>query len=193
MIAFALIFSYACHELGDYVFQSDWMANEKTKKHLPALAHAVVYTLMFVPLVFFGASWTALAVIGSTHFLIDRYRLARYVCWAKNILAPRFSRLDKTFTITIPLSQMFQRGDILDLTVQGEAGTKPYEVTRLVDAYTANVEEIQVWRHPWKECAGTGYHHSRPPWMAVWLMIRADNALHMTINLLSLYLLRNLP
>lgn len=36
------------HLLGDYVFQSEWMASEKTKRPGPALAHAVVYTALFL-------------------------------------------------------------------------------------------------------------------------------------------------
>lgn len=34
--------------------------------------------------------WLALLVILSTHFLIDRFRLARYVVWAKNWMAARW-------------------------------------------------------------------------------------------------------
>jgi hypothetical protein len=33
-------------------------------------------------------SWQALLLIVAMHFVIDRWRLARYVCWAKNFLAP---------------------------------------------------------------------------------------------------------
>lgn len=36
--------------------------------------------------------------------------------------------------------------------------------------------------HPWSECSGTGYHRDRPEWLAVWLMIIADNTLHLLIN-----------
>jgi hypothetical protein len=85
------------HMLGDYVTQSDWMANEKTKAHLPALAHATVYS---VPFLLIG-SWQAVAVILATHFAIDRWRLARYVAWAKNLPAPwayRFAWADCTAT-----------------------------------------------------------------------------------------------
>lgn len=35
---------------------------------------------------------------------------------------------------------------------------------------------------PWSECSGTGYHQARPAWMTVWLMIIADNTLHIAIN-----------
>lgn len=70
------------HMLGDYVTQSHWMAENKTKAHLPALIHATVYSLPF----FLIGSPIAVLVIWATHFLIDRYRLARYVAWAKNRL-----------------------------------------------------------------------------------------------------------
>lgn len=73
------------HMVGDYVLQSDYMAAEKTKKSLAALIHAVSYAL---PFLFFRPSWEALAVIVVTHFVIDRWRLARYVCWIKNLVGP---------------------------------------------------------------------------------------------------------
>jgi hypothetical protein len=76
-----------CHAIGDYILQSDWMANEKTKRSIAALAHVLVYTILFLILT---RSWEALAFIAATHFIIDRWRLARYVCWAKNFLQPGF-------------------------------------------------------------------------------------------------------
>ncbi|MDX3509165.1 DUF3307 domain-containing protein [Streptomyces caniscabiei] len=36
--------------------------------------------------------------------------------------------------------------------------------------------------HPWSECSATGYHQDRPAWLAVWLMIIADNTIHLVIN-----------
>lgn len=72
------------HLIGDYVTQSDWMAQNKTKRFFPAFAHALVYSTPFL----FIASWQAWAIIFSTHYFIDRYRLARYVAWLKNFLAP---------------------------------------------------------------------------------------------------------
>lgn len=73
------------HGFGDYGIQSHWMANEKTKHWYAALAHALTYGACFLVL---GASWQALIVIVTTHYLIDRYRLAKYVAWAKNQLGP---------------------------------------------------------------------------------------------------------
>lgn len=69
------------HAVGDYAIQSDWMATEKTKRTTAALAHVLTYALPFLLL---STSWRAIAFIVATHFLIDRWRLARFVCWLKN-------------------------------------------------------------------------------------------------------------
>lgn len=131
-----------CHLWGDYILQSDWMALNKTKAWLPALAHVSMYC---IPFVFLRPSLSAWAVIFGTHLLIDRFRLARYVVWAKNWIAPSEMRW---------------------------------------------VREISEWHRipanwPLKECP-TGYPPDRPDWMTVWLLIIADNILHLTINFAAL-------
>lgn len=113
------------HAIGDYILQSDWMATEKTKRTIAALAHVATYGLPFLLL---RPSVAALCVIIGTHFVIDRWRLARFVVWAKNW----------------PMTP------------------------------------------PWKDCAATGYPPDRPAWMAVWLLIIADNLMHVVINGLAL-------
>lgn len=115
------------HAIGDYVLQSDWMANEKTKRSLAALAHVFAYA---VPFAFLDASALALLAIAASHFVIDRWRLARYLVWAKNWIAP--------------------------------------------------------YNKPWADCVATGYPSDRPPWLAVWLLIIADNILHVLCNAISL-------
>lgn len=110
------------HLAGDYLAQSHWMATEKVKAHTPAAAHALAYTACFLPLT---RSWKALGVIGGTHFVIDRYRLAKHVVWAKNQVAPAAFRPQHT---------------------------------------------------------ATGYADDVPPWLAVWLLIVADNTMHLAIN-----------
>lgn len=117
------------HAIGDYILQSDWMATEKTKQNLAAVVHALTYG---IPFLFLSPSPLALAVIVGTHFVIDRFRLARYVVWAKNWLGPN---------------------------------------------------------RPWSECVATGYPADRPAWLTVWLLIIADNVLHVMINGLALYYL----
>jgi hypothetical protein len=110
------------HLIGDYLLQSDWMAQQKTKDSLAAWVHATVYSF---PFLIFSPSMLAWTVILGSHFLIDRYRLARYVVWAKNCMGPN---------------------------------------------------------RPWPECTATGYPRDRLPWMAVWLLIIADNTIHILVN-----------
>ncbi len=75
---------------------------------------------------FLRPSLVALAVIVGTHFVIDRWRLARFVCWGKNKLL---------------------------------GGTPP-----------------------WATCSDTGYPPERPAWLSVWLLIIADNLMHVVLN-----------
>ena len=69
------------HAVGDYILQSDWMAQEKTKHTFAAVCHIAVY---LVPFLLLTRSVLALAAIAGSHFVIDRWRLARYVVWVKN-------------------------------------------------------------------------------------------------------------
>ncbi len=65
------------------------MATNKTKKSLAALAHVATYILPFLFLIHGHVHpYIALLVIAGTHFFIDRFRLARYLVWAKNWMAP---------------------------------------------------------------------------------------------------------
>lgn len=73
------------HAVGDYVLQSDWMAQEKVRRSLAAFCHVAAYGLPFLLL---RPSLAAYAVIVGSHFVIDRWRLARHVGWLKNHLAP---------------------------------------------------------------------------------------------------------
>ena len=119
------------HLFGDYVTQSDWMAQNKTKQFEPAFVHALVYSAPFGLLTQHARlPWCAFTVILLTHFLIDRFRLARYVVFAKNFIG---------------------------------------------------------WPWPtWEDCKATGYPSDRPAWLAVWLLIVADNTMHLAINYAAL-------
>jgi hypothetical protein len=83
------------HLVGDYVVQTHWMATEKTSRSGPAALHAATYAACFLPVT---RSWKALAVIGGTHFIIDRWRLAKHVAWLKNQAAPAAYRPPHTVT-----------------------------------------------------------------------------------------------
>lgn len=119
-----------CHLWGDYILQSDWMAQNKTKKLWIALVHATCYT---VPFLFLTRHWKAIDAILFSHAVIDRWRLAKWVVAVKN-------------SFLCPDSEGF----------------------------------------PGKFATDTGYPETCPPWMAVWLLIIADNILHLTINFFAL-------
>lgn len=112
------------HALGDYVLQSDWMATEKTKRSIACACHVATY---FLPFLFLTRSPAALAVIIGTHFVIDRWRLARHVVWAKEHLSP-------------------------------------------------------VRPASWRGSQPFGYGPDKADYMAVWLMIIADNVMHVLCN-----------
>jgi hypothetical protein len=69
------------HLVGDYILQSHWMATRKASSTWAAAVHAVCYTL---PFLLITLNPSALAIICGTHFVIDRWRLARYLVWLKN-------------------------------------------------------------------------------------------------------------
>lgn len=87
----------------------------------------MVYSLPFLLL---APSALAFATILGTHFLIDHFRAARYLVFAKNW--------------------------VTDCSLR------------------------------WADCSATGYHKDTPPWLAFWLMIIADNTMHLCINYAAL-------
>ena len=82
-----IAFQVFCHVIGDFFLQSDWQASNKYTNEGVALFHAALYTLPFLILaqaLLLPWSWKALAVICLTHAIIDHYKVANYVAWAKN-------------------------------------------------------------------------------------------------------------
>lgn len=90
-LALLLVLGLIAHGVGDYVLQSDWMATQKTARWWPAVAHGTVYALPFAMLVRSPSAWVwaaGLLAIGGSHAVLDRYRVARYVIWARNLGSP---------------------------------------------------------------------------------------------------------
>lgn len=122
MIALYIILA---HLTGDYILQPNWIAEMKTQRWREAIIHGILYT---IPYAFITLNPWALLIIGGTHIVIDRYRLIKYINYAKNQLGPK------------------------------------------------------IVRYKWSDADGTGYHSSTPAWLSTWLMIIADNTLHLAIN-----------
>lgn len=78
-----------CHLVGDYIFQSDYMAMNKAKETIPCLVHCILYTACFLILTL---SWKALLFIGVSHFIFDRFPIIiKRLIWLKNHINPTFS------------------------------------------------------------------------------------------------------
>lgn len=62
------------HLVGDFLFQTTWMAQYKATKWLPLLTHVTVYTFIVAlfGLLFGGLSWWGIAVIYIGHVILDR-------------------------------------------------------------------------------------------------------------------------
>lgn len=143
------------HAFGDYVLQSDWMAGEKTHRSMACAAHVACYVL---PFLFLTRDPRALVFIAGTHFVIDRWRLARYVCWAKNFLAPRRRLAEPRLTAENRLRRNFAAADM---------GPTGYGIPALSSL--------------------PGEVSAPPVWMSTWLMIIADNLMHVTLNAAALH------
>ena len=73
------------HFVGDFILQSDWMAQEKSRNSFACLVHVIFYTL---PFLLITQEPVALLIISGTHFMIDRWRLPRFLIWAKDLPFP---------------------------------------------------------------------------------------------------------
>ena len=71
------------HFVGDYMLQSDSIANNKTSSSVWALIYSIIYSIPFLLLT---TSLFALLFIIVTHFIIDRYKIVRYLIFAWNRL-----------------------------------------------------------------------------------------------------------
>ena len=163
----AVVLGLIAHGWGDYILQSDYMANEKTAHWSPAIQHGLVYAVPFLPILWTSGApaWAlavAMAVIAGTHIPIDHWRLARYVIWAKNQIAPRSD-----------YAGQFPGGwrHPWDSHVSGTG----YHVE--TGAFAPGKEWDYI------RC----YTQSKPAWMSTWLMFIADNTIHVTINTAALW------
>ena len=66
----------ACHMLGDYVLQSDFLAKSKGTNWWHLLAHCVLYSLPFA--VAFGFDWRVLVLLAA-HVVIDAMKARWHV------------------------------------------------------------------------------------------------------------------
>jgi hypothetical protein len=152
------------HLIGDYILQSTWMALNKSKVSWICALHCFSYT---VPFVFVTQSWPALGVIFATHFLIDRFGLARYLIWLKEGLRPgglypwHWSSL----------SGYFDQEKAVEWAKLVHSGGESDRLEYLMSCYAS------ISRDP---------NQNRPIWIRIWLLIITDNTLHLLCNFLAI-------
>lgn len=97
MIGFGILLA---HLIGDYLLQNDWIAMQKTKRWTVAMLHGGIHAVVYAALVWLIIAdqlsiWgivralIAVLIIGITHAVIDRLRLAKHFIWVVNQIAPR--------------------------------------------------------------------------------------------------------
>jgi hypothetical protein len=67
----------ACHLLGDFPFQSDWLALNKGKSWEVLLYHCAIYTATFV--IFAHVGWPFALFLFTSHMLIDSLKARWHV------------------------------------------------------------------------------------------------------------------
>lgn len=76
----------ACHMVGDYIAQTDWMASNKLKNAKIRAIHVTCYSLCFIPAAIYShagatsAAWF-FALLWVTHFVTDSRRWASGDKW----------------------------------------------------------------------------------------------------------------
>ncbi|WP_019414731.1 DUF3307 domain-containing protein [Paenisporosarcina sp. TG20] len=83
------LFSYLLigHLIGDFLFQTTWMAIFKTTKWVPLIVHCVVYTISVTALAFVGYGLLpvgAIVLLFMSHIFLDRRIFVAW--WVKHIM-----------------------------------------------------------------------------------------------------------
>ena len=66
------------HFVGDFMFQCDWMANNKKQNSLICALHCLIYSLIIWAFTFFTWPLWSIGVVFLTHFIIDRTLIVKH-------------------------------------------------------------------------------------------------------------------
>jgi len=102
---------------------------------------------------------------------------------AKNKTSNLWIAFIHAFIYTLPFLLLSRSLVILGIIFITHALIDRYRLAKYI-IYIKN--KSTDWKLNWSNCSQTGYHKDTPIWMSVWLMIIADNTLHLTINYLAL-------
>ncbi|MGB3259874.1 DUF3307 domain-containing protein [Paenisporosarcina sp.] len=83
------IFSYLLigHLIGDFLFQTSWMAMLKATKWVPLIVHCIVYTMSLIAVAFLGVGLLpigAIVLLFFSHLILDKRVFVAW--WVKYIM-----------------------------------------------------------------------------------------------------------
>ena len=70
-----LFLAFLGHLVGDYLFQTDWMAENKKTQTIPCLIHSAIWSACVV--LFAGWGWIPFLVLFVIHYIQDRTYMVR--------------------------------------------------------------------------------------------------------------------
>lgn len=65
-----LVLAFLGHMVGDYIFQNDWMAENKKSQTFPCLVHCLIWATCVT--LFAGWGWIPFLALFAFHFIQDR-------------------------------------------------------------------------------------------------------------------------
>lgn len=99
---------YIGHKIGDYLFQTDFQAINKSKQYGPLLMHSFIYSFCVLGLAFLITgffSWLAIIVVFASHVAIDKKTLVTE--WARKIKRMKDPHGEEAKTAIFELDQAF--------------------------------------------------------------------------------------
>ncbi len=164
------------HLVGDYLLQSHDMATKKTTSWIWAVVHGLAYT---IPFLFITLNPLSLLIIAGTHVLIDHYRWAKHISYAKNLLGPRGYHFKHRWPGEDHSETYDFRYDSID-----RMASRP--IHRNMSVAPPDAKKV-VHRRFWKDYEPqNGCPPGTPDWLSNVLLIITDNTVHILIAVLCI-------
>lgn len=95
------------HWVADFVFQTDWMAKNKSKSIVPLSTHVFIYTLFYIPFSFYAFIHNSSSIFNGVYFLIGTYILHWLIDFCTSKVTSKLSAQGKYGSNSVPNFGMF--------------------------------------------------------------------------------------